>query len=118
MLGVGNGPGSNQIFVGLAWVEGLKKLGLQFERIVYNNDYYYYRYEASKDWRNKYVDLVFTLAPEWQFGNLMLAGKLQYVSTLNYTWYLENDPDPTKYFVPGYDRKHFVAQVGLTYLFR
>lgn len=117
VLGVGNGPASNQLFVGAAWVEGLKKIGLQFERIEYNTDFYYYRYEASKDWRNKYVDLVFTLAPEWQFGDLLLSGKFQYVSTLNYKWYLENDPSG-QYFVPGWDRQNFVGQLGLTYLFR
>ncbi len=117
-LGIGNGPAANQLFVGLAWVEGLKKIGLQFERIEYNADYYYFRYEASKDIRNKYVDLVFTLAPEWKFGDFLLAGKLQYVSTLNYKWYLENDPTGQTYFVSGYDRKNFVGQIGLSYLFR
>lgn len=116
VLGIGNGPASNQLFVGVAWVEGLKKLGFQFERIEYNNDFYYYRYEASKDFRNKYVDLVFSLTPEWKFGNFLLAGKFQMVKTLNYKWYLENDPD--QYFVPGYDRNNFVGQLGLTYLFK
>ena len=116
VLGIGNGPASNQIFVGAAWVEGLKKIGFHVERIEYNNDFYYYRYEASKDLRNKYVDIVFSLTPEWKFGNFLLAGKFQYVNTLNYKWYLENDPD--QYFVPGYDRNNFVGQVGLTYLFK
>jgi hypothetical protein len=116
VLGIGNGPGSNQIFVGVAWVEGLKKIGLQFERIEYNNDFYYYRYEDSKDFRNKFVDLVFSLTPEWKFGNLLISGKFQYVNTLNYKWYLENDPD--RYFVPGYDRKNIVGQIGVTYLIK
>jgi hypothetical protein len=116
VLGIGNGPAANQLFVGFAWVEGLKKIGLQFERIEYNNDFYYYRYEASKDLRNKYVDLVFTLAPEWKFGDFLLSGKFQYVNTLNYKWFLENQPD--QYFVPGYDRKNFVGQIGLAYFFR
>lgn len=116
VLGIGNGPAANQLFVGFAWVEGLKKIGLQFERIEYNNDYYYYRYEASKDIRNKYVDLVFTLAPEWKFGDFLLSGKFQHVNTLNYKWFLENQPN--QYFVPGYDRKNFVGQIGFTYMFR
>ncbi|TDQ17236.1 hypothetical protein DFQ04_1888 [Algoriphagus boseongensis] len=116
VLGIGNGPASNQIFIGAAWVEGLKKIGIQIERIEYNNDFYYYRYEASKDFRNKYVDLVFSLTPEWKFGNLLVAGKFQYVNTLNYKWFLENDPN--QYFVPGYDRNNFVGQIGLTYLFK
>lgn len=115
VLGIGNGPASNQIFVGVAWVEGLKKIGFQFERIEYNNDFYYYRYEESKDFRNKYVDLVLSLTPEWQFGNMLVSGKFQYVNTLNYKWYLENDPN--QYFVPGYDRKNFVGSLGVAYLF-
>lgn len=116
VLGVGNGPASNQIFVEFAWVEDMNRIGLQMERIVYNNDFYYYRYEGSKDWRNKYVDLVPSLVGDWRFGNLLFSGKLQYVSTLNYKWYLENNPD--QYFVPGYDRKNFVAHIGLAYLFQ
>ncbi|MDF2156238.1 capsule assembly Wzi family protein [Algoriphagus sp. CAU 1675] len=116
VLGIGNGPGSNQIFLGVAWVEKLKKIGVQVERIEYNNDFYYFRYEESKDFRNKYVDLVFSLTPEWRFGDFLLAGKFQYVKTFNYKWYLENQPD--QYFVPGYDRKNFVGQLSMAYLFR
>ncbi|NVK49100.1 MAG: hypothetical protein HWE09_04990, partial [Cyclobacteriaceae bacterium] len=115
VLGVGNGPASNQLFVEFAWVKGMNRLGFQMERIVYNNDFYYYRYEASKDFRNKYVDLVPSLVADWRFGNLLVNGRFQYVNTLNYKWFLENQPD--QYFVPGYDRKNFVAQIGLAYLF-
>lgn len=116
VLGVGNGPGSNVIFVEFAWVNNMNRFGFQMERIVYNNDFYYYRYEASKDWRNKYVDLVPSLVGDWKVGDFLISGKMQYVNTLNYKWYLENQPD--QYFVPGYDRKNFVAQVGVSYLFR
>ncbi len=116
VLGAGNGPGSNVIFLELAWVNQMNRIGFQMERIVYNNDYYYYRYEASKDWRNKYVDLVPSLIGDWKIGSVLLNARLQYVNTLNYKWYLENNPD--QYFVPGYDRKNFVGQVGLTYIFQ
>lgn len=116
VLGAGNGPGSNVIFVEFAWVHKMNRIGFQMERIVYNNDYYYYRYEASKDFRNKYVDLVPSLIGDWKLGNFLLSGKMQYVNTLNYKWYLENNPD--QYFVPGYDRKNFVMQVGMAYIFQ
>ncbi len=116
VLGVGNGPGSNQIFVELAWVKGMNRIGFQMERIVYNNDFYYYRYEASKDFRNKYVDLVPSLIGDWKIGQFLVNGRMQYVNTLNYKWFLENQPD--QYFVPGFDRKNVVVQLGLTYLFR
>lgn len=116
VLGAGNGPGSNVIFIEFAWVKGFNRLGFQMERIVYNNDFYYYRYEGSKDFRNKYVDLVPSFVADWKFGGLLLSARMQYVSTLNYKWFLENQPD--EYFVPGFDRKNFVGQVGLTYIFK
>lgn len=116
VLGVGNGPGSNMIFVEFAWVNKMNRIGFQMERIEYNNDFYYYRYEASKDFRNKYVDLVPSLIADWKLGDVLLSGRFQYVSTLNYKWFLENQPD--QYFVPGYDRKNFVAQIGAAYFFR
>lgn len=116
VLGVGNGPASNMIFMEFAWVNKMNRIGFQMERIVYNNDFYYYRYEASKDWRNKYVDLVPSLIGDWKIGSILVNARLQYVNTLNYKWYLENSPD--QYFIPGYDRKNFVGQVGLAYIFR
>ncbi|WP_185974255.1 hypothetical protein [Litoribacter populi] len=42
--------------------------------------------------------------------------RFQYVNTLNYKWYLENDPD--FYMTPGSDRKNFVENVGVAYIFK
>ena len=116
VLGAGNGPGSNVIFMEFAWVKDFNRLGFQMERIVYNNDFYYYRYEGSKDFRNKYVDLVPSFVADWKLGGLLISARMQFVSTLNYKWFLENQPD--EYFVPGFDRKNFIGQVGLTYIFK
>jgi len=116
VLGAGNGPGSNVIFAEFAWVHNMNRIGFQMERIVYNNDYYYFRFEGSKDWRNKYIDLVPSLVGDWKLGNFLLSGRMQYVKTMNYKWHIVNDPD--EYFIPGYDRKNFVMQVGLTYIFQ
>lgn len=116
VLGVGYGPASNVNWVELGWVKDFSRIAFHFERIVYNNDFYYFRYEGSKDLRNKYVDLVPSLVADWRFGNLLVHGNFQYVNTLNYKWFLENQPD--QYFVPGLDRKNFVATVGLSYIFK
>ncbi|WP_130274406.1 capsule assembly Wzi family protein [Cecembia calidifontis] len=116
VLGVGYGPAANVNWVEIGWVKDFSRIALHFERIVYNNDFYYFRYEASKDWRNKYVDLVPSLVADWRFGNLLVHGNFQYVNTLNYMWFLENQPD--QYFVPGLDRKNFVATVGISYIFK
>jgi len=116
VLGMGYGPAANVNWIEIAWVKDFNRIGFHFERIVYNNDFYYFRYEGSKDWRNKYVDLVPSLVADWRFGNLLVHGNFQYVNTLNYKWFLENQPD--QYFVPGLDKNNFVATIGLSYIFR
>ncbi|MDN3669232.1 capsule assembly Wzi family protein [Echinicola jeungdonensis] len=118
VMGAGNGPGSNVIFLEASWVQNFKKIGLQMERIVYNNDFYYKRFEKNKDWRRKYIDLVPSLVVDWQFNKVLFSSRLQYVNTLNYKWYLENSPDPDQYFVAGYDRKNIVANFSLYYFIR
>lgn len=117
VLGMGTGPASNTLFLEFAWVhKKMNRIGIQGERIAYNNDFYYYRFEQVKDIRNRYVDLIPSVIADWKFGDLLVSAKFQYVSTLNYKWYLENSPD--QYFIPGYDRTNFVGQFGLTYLLR
>jgi hypothetical protein len=114
VLGVGYGPAANVNWIEIGWVKDFSRIAFHFERIVYNNDFYNFRYEASKDWRNKYVDLVPSLVADWRFGNLLVHGNFQYVNTLNYMWFLENQPD--QYFVPGLDRRNFVATLGISYI--
>ena len=81
---------------------------------MYNNDFYYKRFEDIKDWRVKYIDIVPSLVADWRFGNLLVSSRFQYVHSMNYKWYIENQPD--QYWVPGYDKTNFVANVGLTYI--
>jgi hypothetical protein len=116
VLGAGNGPGSNVIFAEVSWIKDFNRIGLQFERIVYNNDFYYFRFEHIKDWRVKYVDMVPSVVGDWRFGNLLLYSRIQYVNTLNYKWYIVNQPN--QYFIPGWDRKNFVANIGLNYILK
>ncbi len=116
VLGAGIGPGSNAIFVEAAWVKNFNKVGLQIERIANNNDFYYKRHEDHKDWRVKYIDVVPSLLADWRFGNVLVSSKFQYVNSLNYKWFIVNQPD--QYWVPGYDKKNFVAHVAVAYVFR
>lgn len=116
VLGVGNGPGSNVIALEGAWVKEFNKIGIHLERIVYNNDFYYKRFEDMKDWRVKYIDIVPSLVGDWRFGNILVSSKFQYVKSLNYKWFIINQPN--QYWVPGYDKKNMVAKVGITYIFK
>jgi hypothetical protein len=114
VMGIGYGPAANVNWIELAWVKNYTKIGFEFERIVYNNDYYYFRYEQSRDFRNKYVDLVPALVTDFKIGNALLSANVKYVSTLNYKWFLVNDPQV--YFVPGFDRNNLQINLGISYL--
>ncbi len=57
VLGAGIGPGGNLQSLDISWVKGLKRIGLQFERYVHNNDLYYYIFQDSKDYSRHWVDL-------------------------------------------------------------
>jgi hypothetical protein len=116
VLGMGYGPAANVNWMEVAWVKNFNRIGFQFERIAYNNDFYYYMFEGSRDWRRKYIDLVPGLFTDWKVGNLLLSGSVQYVNTWNYKWTLENDP--SQYFVPGDDRQHFMARFGISYIIK
>lgn len=116
VLGAGNGPGSNVLFLEGSWVKDFNRIGFHIERIVYNNDFYYKRFEDIKDWRVKYIDIVPSLVADWRFGNILLSSRFQYIHSLNYKWFIINQPN--QYWVPGYDKTNFVAQVGLTYIFK
>ena len=116
VLGAGNGPGSNVLFLEGAWVKDFNRIGFHLERIVYNSDFYYKRFEDIKDWRVKYIDIVPSLVADWRVGNILVSSKFQYVSSLNYKWFIINSPD--EYWVPGYDKKSFLANVGVTYVFK
>ena len=116
VLGFGYGPGSNALSIDLAWVKYFNRIGLAFDYINYNNDFYYKRFEEIKDVRRKYVDLVPSLIGEWRFDNLQLSANLKYISTLNYQWYLEEDPN--NYFIPGLDKNNVEGNIALTYIFK
>ncbi len=116
VLGFGYGPGSNVISADIAWVKDFNRIGFQLEYINHNNDFYYKRFEEIKDWRVKYVDIVPTILGEWRFDQVLIFAHLQYVNTLNYHWYIENDP--SNYFVPGLDKNNLVAKFGATYVFK
>jgi len=116
VLGAGIGPGANHQSVELSWVKGLKRLGFQIERLVYNNDFYYYAFNDSKDFRRHWTDLSFAASGEWNYKNFIFNGKLQGIQSLNYQWYLPNEPGQS-YMTPGKDVFNLQLQAGVTYRF-
>jgi hypothetical protein len=95
VLGAGIGPGANLQSVDVSWVKGLKKLGLQFERYVHNNDFYFYAFSDSQNYSQHWVDLSIGAIGEWNYKNLIFNGKIQGIKSLDYQWALkQNGNDP------------------------
>ncbi|WP_291399366.1 capsule assembly Wzi family protein [Daejeonella sp.] len=115
VLGAGIGPGSNLQTLNISWVKGLKRIGVQGERYLHNNDFYYQMFINPPDYRKHYVDMSASAFLDWDFKNFILSAKGTVVRSLNYQYVLYNRP--TAYFVTGWDRINYQASFGLTYRF-
>lgn len=116
VLGAGIGPGGNLQSLDVSWVKGLKRLGLQIERYVHNNDFYFYAYEDSLDPRRHWTDISIGFNGEWNYKNFVFNAKMQGIKSFNYQWYLFQGPDDI-IWVNGRDAYNFQMQAGLTYRF-
>jgi hypothetical protein len=90
VLGAGIGPGSNLQSLDVSWVKGLKRIGLQFERMVNNNDLYYDFVNLSAD-KNQlinrhWVDLSVAGKFSWNYKQFILNSQLTYIRSLNYQY--------------------------------
>lgn len=116
ILGAGIGPGANLQTLDISWFKGLKKIGLQIERYLHNDDFYYYAYYDSDDFRRHWVDLSIGFTGEWNYKNFIFNAKLLEVHSINYQWYLRQNPgDP--YWVNGKTVDNVQVQAGLSYRF-
>ena len=115
LLGAGIGPGSNMQSLSVSWVNGLKIIGLQFERYVHNNDYHNI---GIQDIRANWVDISATGIVEWNWHNLLLSAKFENILSFNYQHYFRPlDPNTGIFFKPGINQYNFQAQIGLSYRF-
>lgn len=119
-MGAAMGPGSNSLFVELAWINGLKKIGLSVERIANNNDFALYTYTSGNPgqglpdryWINQNI----SLQAQTNWGNWLLAGSITSTKALNYRWvnlsglFSQGSPDS--------DRSSIRTQISLIYFFK
>jgi hypothetical protein len=118
VLGAGIGPGSNLQSLDVSWVKGLKKIGLQFERLVNNNDLFYNFAYASLD-KNEYinrhwVDLSVAGKFAWNYKNFILNSQFTYIRSLNYQYQWETGTDYWDWNKKDVNNIQF--KVGLMYL--
>lgn len=116
VIGAGIGPGSNVQSVDLSWIRGLKQIGISGERMVHHGDFFYH---ASTDFRRKWVDLGLTAFGEWDFNNIVLSGRIQYLHAYNYQYELEIPEVDWKgfwHFLPQ-DKANWRLRLGAMYRF-
>lgn len=111
-LGAGIGPGSNLQTLNISWIRGFKMIGLQFERYVHNNDFFF---ERVFDIRSHWVDISPALIINWSYKNLLFNLTLKEVISMNYQW--EYDQSDIVYWTPGENVYNFHGQLGIIYRF-
>jgi hypothetical protein len=116
VIGAGIGPGANIQTVNVSWVKGLKKIGLQFERYLHNNDFYYHAFAESLNYSQHWVDLSVAALGEWNYKNLIFNAKIQYINSLNYQWALKKNGNDI-FFENQINKPNVQIQTGITYRF-
>lgn len=112
VLGAGIGPGSNMQSLDVSWVKGLKKIGLEMERLVHNNDLMYNL--GALDYRRHWVDLGLTGKFSWEYKRFILNSGLTYTHAFNQYNVLENGQG--WFFVFDHtDADNLRLQAGITY---
>jgi hypothetical protein len=111
-LGVGIGAGSNVQTIEVSLVDGLNKMGVLFERLANNQDFYY-KAQLQETERKPWIDLSIGFLYDKKFDNLLLSSKLQFIHARNYQWQL--DPTSTPDFPKGENLTSVMAQVSLIY---
>lgn len=90
LLGSSAGPGGGAQIVNIAWVKKLNKIGIQFERKLYNADFYYFNYFQGLPYPGPnykyYTELAYSIHFRWQIKKLLIAGEVKNISSLNNKW--------------------------------
>ena len=115
MLGAGIGPGSNSQTVQVSWIDGLKQLGLQFQRYVHDEDFAIYE---IKDFRRNWVDASVAAYGSWDYNQFIFNAHLQYIHAYNYQYNFKPAEDPSDYwgFDPQ-DKNNLHVKLGVMYRF-
>ena len=114
-LGNGVGPGNNAQTLEVAWVRDIRKVGVVFERLEHQMDFFNRAFRdgsAARPW----VDVSTGLVGHWRFNRLVANARVQFIRSLNYQWqqgvvYAGGES------ARGVDRFNLHSYMGVTYLF-
>ena len=112
VMGAGIGPGGNSQMLDISWVKGFNKVGMLFERIVHNNDFYYYAFANPTDVTRHWVDLAATFHADWKYKRFLFSSEMGLIRSLNYEWWvIPGSP----YFQNGYDFLNLHGKISFSY---
>ena len=87
VLGAGIGPGSNAQTVYVQWMKKLNFVGLRFNRVIHNLDYYHSTKYYQTDHFNQYwASLNAAIYLNWHYKQLSLSGEVSWQRDYNYNW--------------------------------
>jgi hypothetical protein len=105
VIGAGIGSGGNSQTIGVHVIKGLSKTGLQVERVIHNNDFYYDAFSPERDYWRHWVDLSLQLNKSWQHKQFLYDARIMWVRSLNYQWQRE------------FDVNNFQTSLSVSYMF-
>lgn len=92
-LGVGIGTGSNVQTIEVSLVKNWNKLGILFERLENNQDFYYQSF-GQKSGQQPWIDWSTSLLWNTTFKNVFISARLQGTYARNYQWGLSEKSIP------------------------
>ena len=90
-----------------------QKIGLAFEIVDNDNDFYHEAFATADDPRRYWKDFNFHLIFNRTYKNFILSSNLVYIRSLNYQW--ELDDSFGSYYRPGRDVDNLHLNLKLTY---
>ena len=114
VMGAGIGPGSNSHFFSISKINKKNKISLFFEIIDQDNDFYYFAFEDTKDYRRYWKDYNINLNYTKKLNKIWFSSNILYSRNLNYQWKI-NESGPEYYPAENHDTNNFHANLKLTY---
>ena len=119
ILGSYIGPGSNAQNLQISWIKASKKIGIGIERVIHNQDFYYYNYYNGLKYPGpnfKYwADLIYNVSFRWDVGNFIFSADYKNSNSYNYMW--TKIGDGGIYGPSDTDKKNIQINFAIKYVF-
>jgi hypothetical protein len=119
VMGSSIGPGSNSHYFNFSLLNSniYDKIGIGLEIIDQDNDFLYYAFEDSKDFRRYWKDYNLHLNFNKKFKKLLAHLNIIYSRSINYQWELDSSTsgEGYDYYIPGNDINNFILNLKVTY---